>query len=471
MENASSNSSNKTTSNEPENWQRTKMYVAERNATLVANELWSDIVFYIEQDDIRIPAHRVILAAGSSVFEKIAFGTMCETGEVQISDIGADAFKEVIRYLYTDQSVLTKDNVVELMYAAHKYDLPFLEKMCGEFIIPMLSEDNVCSIYESTFLYDNELRAKCAEIIQNDTKDVLKSDEFYQLDIKLVKEIMAFEQMDAEEFELFEVILKWSELACKTNDLPVNAETQRAQLKGCEKLIRFPTMTEDEFKKCIQTAPGFFSDQEIAEITNAIVSPASTIITTVKNIDANNDLDKLVPSSSTTAAAPAFPYSLADRKHSIMYFCKCCSFLTGPIMLRDLASCYENFSIRCNVNVRLYGFGVFATDQEGPARLAIIQNRFAMDIKLTKEIYQCDGTNRIYKVMFEEPIEIVPNRWTSFQYINIEGLNHSVFYHCKFNDGHLKICEDDGDGEIIFEMVKDKFFDHCRIPTLYYIRK
>lgn len=445
------------TGTETENWQRKKMYVAERNATLVANELWSDITFYIEQDDIRIPAHRVILAAGSSVFEKIAFGTMCETGEVQISDIGADAFKEVIRYLYTDQSILTKDNVFECMYAAHKYDLPFLENMCAEFIIPMLREENVCSIYECTFLYDNELRTKCAEIIRNETREVLKSDEFYGLDIKLVKEMMAFEQLNAEEGELFTAILKWANLSCVTNDLPTTIENKRAQLKGCETFIRFPTMTEEEFKKCLNMAPRFFTDKEIEDITQAITSPVSVIVAAATSVESETQLQ--------------LPYPTADRKHSVVYFCKVCSFLTGPIMLRDLLSCYENFSIRCSVNVRLYGFGVFATDQEGPSRLTIIQNRFAMDIKLTKDVFQCDGTDKIYKVMFEEPIEIIANRWTSFQYINIEGLNHSVFYHCKFSDGHLRIAEDDGDGEIIFEMVKDKFFDHCRIPTLYYIRK
>src|SRR5262249_4954682 len=65
------------------NWQAFKKSVRERNAAMFNNELMSDVLFVVGQKasnsgQERIPAHKYVLATGSSVFYAMFFGGLAE---------------------------------------------------------------------------------------------------------------------------------------------------------------------------------------------------------------------------------------------------------------------------------------------------------------------------------------------------------------------------------------------------------
>ena len=103
-----------------EDWQTTKETVRDRTAFLFNNSLLSDIKFVVtdSQDEsnsrqVRIPAHKFVLAISSPVFEAMFYGQMAEKGEeVELPDTDSRALLGFLRFVYCEEVNLTIDNVL-----------------------------------------------------------------------------------------------------------------------------------------------------------------------------------------------------------------------------------------------------------------------------------------------------------------------------------------------------------------------
>lgn len=86
------------------NWQANCFSVKERNALLFNNDFMADIYFRVGEGDSskRIPAHKYILATGSSVFYAMLYGAYSSSDasskEINIPDVEPVAFLNLLRY-------------------------------------------------------------------------------------------------------------------------------------------------------------------------------------------------------------------------------------------------------------------------------------------------------------------------------------------------------------------------------------
>jgi speckle-type POZ protein len=95
----------------------------------------ADVTFHVGGEEFL--AHRIVLAARSSVFKAELLGTMKEkTGSpIEISDMETDVFKSLLRFIYTD-SLLDGEapgDVVmagHLLVAADRYNIERLKQIC-----------------------------------------------------------------------------------------------------------------------------------------------------------------------------------------------------------------------------------------------------------------------------------------------------------------------------------------------------
>lgn len=84
-------------------WQTTKSGVRERNAAMCNNELMADVHFIVSctcngSESRRYPAHKYVLAVGSSVFFAMFYGNLAETvDEVTVPDAEPDAFLKMLK--------------------------------------------------------------------------------------------------------------------------------------------------------------------------------------------------------------------------------------------------------------------------------------------------------------------------------------------------------------------------------------
>ena len=86
------------------------------------------------------------------------------------------------RYLYCEDTDIKPDLVLQLLYAAKKYPIQFLVKVCVKYLELDRSADNICTIFEQSYIFDEQdLQVKCMAYIRNHAADVLLSEDFLEL--------------------------------------------------------------------------------------------------------------------------------------------------------------------------------------------------------------------------------------------------------------------------------------------------
>ena len=107
-------------------------------------------------DGEKIPAHKFILAAFSSVMKTMINSNMIESesNTVNITDIDEETMTEILRFIYTREVNNIKELAVKLLYGAEKYELERLKKLCAASMIENLSVENALDYFILADQYD-----------------------------------------------------------------------------------------------------------------------------------------------------------------------------------------------------------------------------------------------------------------------------------------------------------------------------
>jgi len=232
------------------NWQASKCSVRERNAVLLNSEFMADVYFLIGQENkIRIPAHKYVLAIGSSVFYAMFFGGLASNSEeIEIPDVEPVAFMVLLKYLYCDEIDLEADTVLAVLYAAKKYIVPHLARSCVRFLETSLSAKNACVLLSQSRLFEEpELMQRCWEVIDAQAEEALTSDGFADIDFDTLKTVLSRETLNAQEKVIFESACRWAEAECGREEMEATPENQRKILGEALLLLRIPAMSLEEF--------------------------------------------------------------------------------------------------------------------------------------------------------------------------------------------------------------------------------
>lgn len=128
-----------------------------------------DVTFMVE--DKVVKAHKAILGARSPVFKNMFMSNMREMKEnvVEVTDIKLDTFQEMLHFIYVGSFTENFTIVVlELLEAAHKYQIESLIKACENEMHRSLTEENAAAIHGICTLYDVD------ESLKNDAFKMLK---------------------------------------------------------------------------------------------------------------------------------------------------------------------------------------------------------------------------------------------------------------------------------------------------------
>ncbi|XP_044590446.1 speckle-type POZ protein B-like [Cotesia glomerata] len=159
---------------------------------LYATKLASDITLVV--DNKKFLAHKALLMVRSPVFSAMFTSDMRETkeNEVKINDIDPNIFEKVLKFIYIDQIDQINDNdVVDLLDAAEKFQLPSLKRMCERSVIQFLNTENAVRLATLGDLYHSEVILKCAtEFIVANIFQVSKTLEYEALKINLNKKVL-----------------------------------------------------------------------------------------------------------------------------------------------------------------------------------------------------------------------------------------------------------------------------------------
>ncbi|KAL8562678.1 BTB/POZ domain-containing protein 2 [Nucella lapillus] len=370
----------------PFNWQSQKTTVKERLAFLYNTDTMADVQFLIGKDPNTqlVPAHKFVLSMSSAVFDALFNGGMATTESIiQIPDVEPSAFLALLKFVYTDEVQIGPETVMTTLYAAKKYDVPALERACVEFLKRNLSSDNAFMLLTQARLFDEQqLAALCLETIDKNTTEALVADGFTDIDINTLCAVLERDTLGIRECKLFSAVCRWTESDCLRRSLPSTPENQKEVLNGALRLIRFPLMTVEEFAMGAAQS-GLLEDREVVELfLYFTVNPKPPI----------SFLD--VPRC-----------CLTGKEQVVSRFCQI-----------ESRWGYSGTSdrIRFMVNRRIFvvGFGLYGSIH-GPTEYTVNIQILHMDtgkvMGCNDTSFQCDGSTSTFRVMFKEPVEVLPN--------------------------------------------------------------
>lgn len=252
-------------------------------SNLYLSEHLSDVNFVIDVDGgvCKISAHKVILAAMSSVFDAMFFGPLKETGDVKIVDATIEVFEEFLTIFYLPAMILSMENAKDVLRLADKYDVTRQLARCLVDIADKLTLDNVWRMYHVSVLMGNEqIKRSCEDIIKTKSHKIFEMVDFCRCDRLVLKQMLQLDSFGCNELDIFNACLKWATSNCKRNGIDDSKPANwRAQLGDCVRLIRFGAIDINEFiQHSVSYRNEFFTPTELVDIMYAKVTKSSQFL-------------------------------------------------------------------------------------------------------------------------------------------------------------------------------------------------
>ncbi|KFB35308.1 hypothetical protein ZHAS_00001580 [Anopheles sinensis] len=393
------------------NWQANKSTVRERNAAMFNNDLMADIRFIVGSDEQvqTIPAHKYVLATGSSVFYAMFYGGLAENKqEIKVPDVEPGAFLTLLKYLYCDEIQLEADNVLATLYVAKKYIVPHLARACVNYLETSLTAKNACLLLSQSRLFEEpDLMQRCWEVIDAQAEMAIKAEGFADIDLKTFETILARETLNCKEIHLFEAALSWAHGACTKMDIEPTSSNKRQLLGQALYLIRIPTMTLEEFANRVAQL-GILTNQETIDI--------------FLNFTAKNK--------------PKLTFPVQPRcglKTQVCHRFYSCAYRSNQWRYRGRCD-----SIQFSVDKRIFivGFGLYGSST-GAADydVKIELKRLGRVLAENSTKFFSDGSSNTFQVFFETPIQIEPECFYTASVV-LDGTELSFFG----QEGMSEVC-------------------------------
>ncbi|KAK4019828.1 hypothetical protein OUZ56_001835 [Daphnia magna] len=217
------------------------------NALLLSDN-YQDITLIVENH--RIPAHKIILASRSEYFRALLFGGLLESqkSEIELKGISAAAFHVLLKYVYTGYvslSSMKEELVKDLLGLAHQYAFPELEQSVSDYLKSILSQTNMCLVYDVANLYQlRVLMEACRQYADKHATDILQSEAFLQLSPGTLCDLLQRDSFCVTEIEIFRAVLRWWHHN-SYDDCVVKEDTTN-ELNSVLKSVRLPLITLSE---------------------------------------------------------------------------------------------------------------------------------------------------------------------------------------------------------------------------------
>ena len=236
------------------------------HSNLFNSDIFSDVVFIVGPKvleatnavciPVKIPGHRSVIAMSSSVFSSMLFPTEPlfltskhdEKGrlmiEIEDPKTHPTALLTVLRFIYKKEVVVDPDLIEETLYLAEKYNVKNFAESLGFLVTPQTVLGFlpfVLLVGKNHVLYD-----RCKWIIDSQTKSVINSNYFLEIQDEIVQFIFSSDLLQIRELDLFKSYVEWADYQCQRQGIAINDENKRRVMKHLN-LIRFPIMTPEEF--------------------------------------------------------------------------------------------------------------------------------------------------------------------------------------------------------------------------------
>ncbi|XP_046576054.1 BTB/POZ domain-containing protein 6-like [Haliotis rubra] len=259
-----------------DNWQSGKT-LAECNLHMLTSEDSCDVSFLVGKEGTLVRAHRYILMSRSCVFYAMLCGSLAEKEDIKIPDVEEELFSEMLRYLYTDKTTLTAENVTGLLYLAKKYDVGGLECLCLTYLKSSPTADNACVILEQAHVFDEEkLFDRALEVVMKHCGTVVRSPGFKTLCTSCFHKVVSSDKFVTIDETSLSGALLWAETECKRQGREITPENKRLVLGETVYELDFTAMGMKSFAKVVVPS-GILSGDECTKLLCHMILPGSDV--------------------------------------------------------------------------------------------------------------------------------------------------------------------------------------------------
>lgn len=224
-----------------------------------------DVSFHVGSEVVR--AHRSILSVHSPKFRVQFFGQNPDTGDIEVNDVSAAAFKEFLQFFYLENVSLSMENMEDVLNLAKQSGVKEFMDQCVDFLFQIMTMDEIIWTYQLGIRCGIEkIRNFCEPLVSIHIKDLLVSDHFIQCAHQTFGEILKSDTLACRESELFDACISWAKAACKNSGEDATNSNLRSKLGSAITQIRFGSMTADEFLCRHKLYKELFSPDESNEI-------------------------------------------------------------------------------------------------------------------------------------------------------------------------------------------------------------
>ncbi|KAM7271058.1 hypothetical protein ACFE04_030272 [Oxalis oulophora] len=129
---------------------------------LFRDQILTDIQLLPGSNGPPIPAHRAILAARSEIFKNMFDSDSCKApanDTITLLELNHEELIALLEFLYSGNLAtdILEKHVYSLAMAAHKYEIPYLEKFCERHMLASLSSSNALEILEISDICLNKI--------------------------------------------------------------------------------------------------------------------------------------------------------------------------------------------------------------------------------------------------------------------------------------------------------------------------
>lgn len=202
--------------------------------------------------------HKVLFASCSDYFKALLYGPLQEakTNIVELLDVPADTFEQIIEYVYTGCMRIGPSDVMDALSIAHRFALPDLVGACTSFLDHHISTDDVCRILLAADFYGREqLEARCWEIICGNAHVVLAGEGFLELTPALLASLVSRADLQVDEIDVFAALQRWA---------AVDPSTRREALSIVTPHLRLPLIALRDLMRIVRPS-GLVSPEQLLD--------------------------------------------------------------------------------------------------------------------------------------------------------------------------------------------------------------
>ncbi|TGZ75611.1 hypothetical protein CRM22_000255 [Opisthorchis felineus] len=212
---------------------------------------------------MRIPAHRVILAAASDYFAAMFGNELKEATEmeIRIHDVDPAALQTLVNYIYTGFLDLREDTVEDILEAACFLQMPEASQACERFLIKRLHGSNCLGMSRLGEQYGCRLlRRKATKYALEHFAEVVQQPDFLTLTVMELMELLRSDHLKVpNEAAVFAACLRWVRNAQRTQHTPPQ---NTSILKGLLNLVRLQHVPARLLVDVLEKEPLFRTDME-----------------------------------------------------------------------------------------------------------------------------------------------------------------------------------------------------------------